>query len=174
MTIRALTTDDVDLFRAIRLRALAADPDAFSATYEHSVGYDEDTWRSRLAGFDDREGQIFVAVLDDGEVAGMVGIGESPEPADCVLWGMWVDGQRRGAGLGRALVDAAVAWAAARGAETVTLWVMRSNDGARRLYERYGFVEQPFGRDDAPAGCTDEPCFRLDVRSMVGPGVAGE
>ncbi len=173
MMIRALTADDVDLYRAVRLRALAADPEAFESTYEQAVAFDEDTWRSRLAGFAGRPGQVFIAAMDDGEVAGMVGIGASTEPADCVLWGMWVDADRRGAGLGRALIDAAVRWAAERDAATVTLWVMRANEGARGLYERYGFVEQPYSGDDAPARCADQPCLRLDVASAVRHGIRG-
>ncbi|NND74239.1 MAG: GNAT family N-acetyltransferase [Ilumatobacter sp.] len=162
MTIRALTDADIDAYREIRLRALAADPAAFSSTHAREAGFDDATWRARIAGFDDRVGQIFVSERD-GETAGVVGVGDSPEPSDCVVWGMWVDPGHRGDGLGRVLLDAAVGWARQRGAATVTLWVMRTNATAKNLYERYGFVEQPFGRDDAPAGCTGEPCLRLTL-----------
>jgi ribosomal protein S18 acetylase RimI-like enzyme len=45
----------------------------------------------------------------------------------------------RGAGVGRALLEAAVAAAAAGGARVVTLEVVDTNGRARELYERVGF-----------------------------------
>ena len=45
-----------------------------------------------------------------------------------------------GRGLGRALVEAALARLAAAGHEEAVLWVLTDNAGARRFYERCGFV----------------------------------
>ncbi|MFB6218966.1 MAG: N-acetyltransferase family protein [Halobacteriaceae archaeon] len=45
----------------------------------------------------------------------------------------------RDAGVGSALLDAAEAELAARGADTLSLSVLAGNDGARRLYERRGY-----------------------------------
>jgi ribosomal protein S18 acetylase RimI-like enzyme len=42
-------------------------------------------------------------------------------------------------GLGRVLMDAAAAWARAKGAEELLLTVWAGNDGAERFYERLGF-----------------------------------
>ncbi|HTJ22252.1 MAG TPA: GNAT family N-acetyltransferase [Gemmatimonadaceae bacterium] len=44
----------------------------------------------------------------------------------------------RGRALGASLLDAATNAAAEAGAETITLWVIEGNDGARRFYERHG------------------------------------
>jgi ribosomal protein S18 acetylase RimI-like enzyme len=44
-----------------------------------------------------------------------------------------------GRGLGRALMDAALAELAAAGLATVVLWVLTANASARRFYERAGF-----------------------------------
>jgi len=46
---------------------------------------------------------------------------------------------RRGEGLGSALLGRALATLAANGAHSVKLEVRRSNDGAKRLYRRFGF-----------------------------------
>jgi ribosomal protein S18 acetylase RimI-like enzyme len=51
---------------------------------------------------------------------------------------MWVDRGARGRGIGWALLDATVAFA---GEAEVLLSVTDGNEVARRLYERYGFVE---------------------------------
>jgi ribosomal protein S18 acetylase RimI-like enzyme len=48
--------------------------------------------------------------------------------------------EARGAGIGTALMDAVDDWARERGIEHLTLAVRTNNDGARRLYERRGFI----------------------------------
>jgi len=62
--------------------------------------------------------------------------------------GLAVDPDAAGRGIGRALVEAAVAEAAGRGARKVTLRVLGSNAVARRLYARCGFVEEGVLRDE--------------------------
>jgi ribosomal protein S18 acetylase RimI-like enzyme len=54
--------------------------------------------------------------------------------------GLVVDPARRGEGIGRRLVDAAVAEARARDARRLTLRVLAPNTAARGLYETAGFV----------------------------------
>jgi ribosomal protein S18 acetylase RimI-like enzyme len=77
-------------------------------------------------------------------VAGYVRLGEGfGIPAHRhvrVIGGLAVDPDRRGLGLARRLVDAAVAEARRRGARKVTLRVLGHNTAARRVYERCGFV----------------------------------
>jgi ribosomal protein S18 acetylase RimI-like enzyme len=59
------------------------------------------------------------------------------------LYQMWVAPTWRRQGVGRALLDAAVAWAQIAGAHTLELNVTSDNNEAIRLYERVGF--SPFG-----------------------------
>ena len=47
--------------------------------------------------------------------------------------------ERRGAGVGTALLSRALAVLTAHGADTVKLEVRRSNEGAKRLYRQFGF-----------------------------------
>jgi ribosomal protein S18 acetylase RimI-like enzyme len=56
--------------------------------------------------------------------------------------GLAVDPGVAGQGIGRALVEAAVAEAERRGARKVSLRVLGTNSAARRLYARCGFVEE--------------------------------
>jgi RimJ/RimL family protein N-acetyltransferase len=155
MGIRGLTGDDAELYRTIRLRALSADPDAFASTHERESEFDESTWRTRLAGFRDRPGRVFIDE-SGGEVTGIVGIGLAEDATDSVLWGMWIDPGARGSGVGQRLVGETLIWARAQDCATVTLWVMRCNEIARRFYERCGFVLQDEVGVDAPDDCSDE------------------
>jgi GNAT superfamily N-acetyltransferase len=66
-------------------------------------------------------------VLDDGL------------PATGEVRSLYLDPTVQGGGLGRALLDAAVADLVGRGAPDVVLWVVEGNAGARRFYEREGW-----------------------------------
>jgi len=172
MSIRPLHPAETDLYRRLRLDALRTDPSAFGSNLERELGFDEATWRARMAGPEGRPGQIFVDEVD-GMAVGLVGIGRSADPSDAVLWGMWVSPAARGTGASTRLVQAAVDWAARMGASTVTLGVMRRNGPAIALYERMGFVAA--GSVDGPP---DDPCagqlvMRRPAATTDGTGAAG-
>ena len=73
-------------------------------------------------------------------IVGFLGIWYAADQAHIVSVGV-ADGYRR-RGIGELLLIAAVEHAIARETETVTLEVRKSNDAARALYEKYGFIEQ--------------------------------
>jgi RimJ/RimL family protein N-acetyltransferase len=56
--------------------------------------------------------------------------------------GMMVAANRRGRGVGTALVAAAIEWARARGLHKLTLSVFPHNEAAIALYRKLGFVEE--------------------------------
>jgi len=100
-----------------------------------------EAWISaRLA---DPQGQATLVVEDErGRVAGYAltapardddaaGLGE--------LEAIYLDPGARGHGLGRPLLDAALAELVSAGFGTVVLWVLTANASARRFYERAGF-----------------------------------
>src|SRR5215475_3909908 len=88
-------------------------------------------------------GGVLVAVVD-GEVVGYVRVQPATRfrSSDHVLSvnGIAVDPARQGQGIGRALIEAAIAEARRRGARRLTLRVFSPNEKARRLYESAGFV----------------------------------
>lgn len=57
------------------------------------------------------------------------------------LEGWYVDPDRRGSGVGRALVDAVEAWARARGLEELGSDALLSNEPSHRAHQRLGFIE---------------------------------
>lgn len=62
------------------------------------------------------------------------------EPGEWYITAVSVKPEARGTGVGATLIEDAVTRARADGATSVTLDVDAANSGARRLYERHGFV----------------------------------
>ena len=140
LAIRLLTPADAALYRAIRLEALRAHPEAFTSTLEREQ-------EKPLAWFEERltTSDVFGAFIA-GDLAGTAGFrreeGAKTEHK-AVLWGMYVRPQARKSGTGRLLVDAVAAHAAKR-VEQLQLVVVSENHAALRLYAAAGFVE--YGR----------------------------
>ena len=139
--IRLLTPADAALYRAIRLEALSAHPEAFASTFAREQ-------EKPLAWFEERltTSDVFGAFIDD-EIVGVAGFRRQDGPqtmhkAD--LWGMYVRQSAGRAGLGRRLVDTVIAHAAKR-VEKLQLTVASKNEAALRLYAAAGFVE--YGRE---------------------------
>ena len=130
-------------------RAGAGDFDAWLALYEAVAA--EGLWMGAEAPLDpvarreffDRclasdEAVVFLAE-DGGRLVGAVNVTVGRGPADL---GMFVTRDRRSAGVGSALVEAALAWAREAGAHKVSLGVWPHNHAARGLYAKYGFVTE--------------------------------
>ncbi|MFC0252341.1 GNAT family N-acetyltransferase [Massilia consociata] len=85
--------------------------------------------------------QVWIALDEDGAVAGHIDLRGRPEPASLhrTLLGMGVRHDLRRAGLGTRLVQEALAWARAAGFAWVDLEVLAQNHKARALYARTGF-----------------------------------
>ena len=137
MELRELQPDDWELWRVVRLQALAGAPEAFSSKLEdwQGAGDREERWRSRLqaVGFN-------VVALVDGVPVGQASGTDPDEANDVELLSVWVHPSARGTGVGRGMIESVAAWAKSRGAASVSLAVFVENSHARELYERAGFV----------------------------------
>ncbi|MGZ5417557.1 MAG: N-acetyltransferase family protein [Nocardioides sp.] len=134
VSVREVHVDDWATWRDLRLRALQDTPTAFGSTYDREAAFTEADWQSRLHG---PAGAAVIAYLD-GRPAGMGG-GFRDLPGWLHIVAMWTDPAWRGHGAGSAVLEHLKAWSAAAGLR-VHLDVETSNQGARRLYERAGFV----------------------------------
>ena len=124
-----------EALRETRLRALRDAPDAFATTFHDARSRPLQWWGDWAERSSDGPGQaVFLAWQN---VA--IGIcGAFAEAGAVRVFSMWVDPGARGRGIGWALLDAVVVFA---GDAEVLLSVTDGNEAARRLYERYGFVE---------------------------------
>ena len=141
------------VFKDVRLRALSADPSAFGSTYAEESRLTDAQWVD-LAVQRTSDGSTVRLAFVDGVACGIVGAFlEESDRTRARLVSMWVAKEARGRGIGKALVDAAIAWAVESGARTMVLTVVSNNETAARLYERLGFVKtghtEPYPNDPA-------------------------
>lgn len=138
--VRRLHPDEWPLWKALRLEALAEAPNAFGATMDETRQRGDDEWRAFIA-MHDGCGGVFMAE-HEGIRVGMARVLRSPsDPPSCGLYGMWVAPHARRKGVGRALMEAAFAWALEAGVDEMALSVTLGNENAKRLYRAVGFVE---------------------------------
>jgi DNA-binding MarR family transcriptional regulator/GNAT superfamily N-acetyltransferase len=126
--------------------------------YAQDYGWDE-TYEVLVAeilvafvrNFDPKWERSWIAERE-GEVVGSVFVvRKSPEVAKLRL--LYVEPSARGLGIGRRLVDECIAFARAKGYETLTLWTNDILGSARRIYQAAGFTlaeeehHHSFGKD---------------------------
>ncbi|KAG4433361.1 hypothetical protein IFR05_011167, partial [Cadophora sp. M221] len=113
-----------------------------------------DTSSTQILGTVFMDGEDLSRTTDSEDVASSGDLPASPAPEDSTdmdkkiektkrkvhLRGFVVDESVRGGGVGKKMLDAALAWADERRFEETHLWTFRGLDVARRLYEGRGFV----------------------------------
>ena len=129
------------------------------------------TWERALAETDNPRAGVLVAD-DGGSVVGFVGYFPSRDPdadpdligeigAIYLLPGAW------GTGIGRRLMEAALGRLAGAGFTQVTLWVLDSNDRARRFYEAGGWSADGAAKQDDSRGFPlSEVRYRRSLSSL--------
>jgi RimJ/RimL family protein N-acetyltransferase len=133
--IRKLSAGDTGSVRALRQEALRLHPEAFSSDPERDAAVTDAQWHERLGA-----GRWFGAFFG-GELVGMVAYTPSQSRKTAhtgELGSMYVRDSVRGSGAADALIEAALADAAAT-LEQISLTVNADNARAVRIYERHGF-----------------------------------
>ena len=140
--VERIGEEDWAAFREIRLRSLLDSPDAFGSTYGEESARGERAWRDWAGGrWRGGAAAVFVGRDADRAIVGTAtGAAFDVEPGVAHLSAMWVAPDARGAGVGRALLDAVAGWARDGGPPRLVLSVTDSNDVARRFYEACGFA----------------------------------
>lgn len=119
----------LDLFEAVASEGLWLATEAPVDRSEVALG-----WQDLLAT---GEGTLLVAD-EDGAPVGLAAMVGKTEPEMGVL----VRADRRGLGIGEALVEACIAWARERGGRKVVLHVYAHDAAAVALYRKHGFEER--------------------------------
>jgi ribosomal protein S18 acetylase RimI-like enzyme len=141
MTIIPLTPQHALQYRDLMLHGYEHSPDAFTSTPQERADLPLSWWAQRIA---DPQGLgLAFGAMDEDRLVGTVALEFSSKPKTshrAHLIGMYVLHSHRGQGLGRRLVDTALAHAAQRpGVAVITLTVTEGNGPAVALYEAAGF-----------------------------------
>lgn len=132
--LRRATPDDLDTLLTLI--------EAYCAADEHQ--YDAASARAALGPLllDDSVGQVWMLGGEPPNGYAVVTWGHSIESGgrEALLDEIFVDGS--GAGIGTAAMPEILAAARAGGAKRIFLETERRNEGARRFYERHGFVTE--------------------------------
>jgi RimJ/RimL family protein N-acetyltransferase len=132
---RAVPGDEATL-RAVRLRALTDAPGAYGSTLARELERTPDDW----ARWIDPDPAWFLCTVAGDLVGLAAGFHDREEEGAVVLAAVWVDPTVRGRGGVALLAEAFLAWAHEQAPRAVRLWVVDTNDVARRAYERLGFA----------------------------------
>ncbi len=102
-----------------------------------------------------------------GEVAGFVNVGPSrDEEGTAELYAIYLDPTQYGRGVGRALMDAALARMRELGYAEATLWVLDGNERAERFYRAAGWRREEATKVEEILGATvREVRYRRDLYS---------
>jgi ribosomal protein S18 acetylase RimI-like enzyme len=143
VVIRWIRADEVEVYRAFRLRALADTPEAFGDSYALASARSPEFWQQRVA--DTAAGQTSVLVVAVEAATdtwlGMTGSYIAPDaPETSEVVSVWVAPEARRRGVARRLMEAAAEWAAARGTRRQRLWVTATNHRAQALYLDTGYA----------------------------------
>jgi ribosomal protein S18 acetylase RimI-like enzyme len=137
VTIGLIQPSEWQSYKALRVRALQTDPQAFGSTLQRTLEREDSFWIGRLQeGIEDHlRSMLFASVA--GELVGMIGVYPDQVTEQPGIISMYVCPEHRGQGIGRKLMEAMLARLADE--ETVFLDVRVCQESAVRLYESMGF-----------------------------------
>jgi GNAT superfamily N-acetyltransferase len=169
LKIRNFAPQEWEIYKQLRLRALAESPEAFGSTLAKEQFRSEAEWSSRLLEGQDSDWNYPVVAEVNQKPGGLAwGRIEQDNPALANLYQMWVAPEYRGLGAGQMLLQAVIAWARARNACCLELGVTVRDSPAMRLYTRAGFKPVGDPQQLRPGSEFFEQRMRLQLRECAG------
>ncbi|MCM3714909.1 GNAT family N-acetyltransferase [Halalkalibacter oceani] len=97
----------------------------------------------------DRKDNMYIVVEIGGAVQGVARVlrGELAMKRHTGLYRMWLDDSAQGKGIGKKVLDYTLAWCRQHRLHKLCLTVFSTNEVARRLYEKSGFVTEGVQKD---------------------------
>lgn len=167
ITTRALTPQDWQTFRRIRLRALREHPDVYLGSYQDSAERTERAWREML----DSKGTCIFGLFDGHAIIGLAAIftsREDPGGPSGVLAMDYIDPRYRGRRLSRLLYQARINWAKRQLCFTRLVVSHREGNAAsRRANQSFAFRLVGKREADWPDGTNAPDCmYELDLTAL--------
>ena len=162
--IRQLRAADAVVYREIRLEGLRLAPEAFGSSFEEEVDLPIERWRDGLDG-----SSPCFAVFANGALAAVATLapaGNAKAAHKAFIYAVFTRPGFRGRGLSTQLMERLLAEGRKLGRTSFRLSVSESNDQARRIYERLGFVT--YGREPRATVLAGQP-IALDLMALDDP-----
>ncbi|ENH98126.1 acetyltransferase [Gracilibacillus halophilus YIM-C55.5] len=146
MEIKQLDSRDAEKYLTIRLEALQNSPGAFASSYEEEKDQPVEKYKNR---FETPQNSFTFGAFDDYQLVGVITLVKEQliklrHRANIVA--MYVSPEKRGDGIGKALVSKAIQKAVSlEDIEQIYLTVVTTNYPAKRLYSSIGF--EVFGHE---------------------------
>ena len=133
--VEIIHPDDWFRLRAIRLKSLQVNPEAFGGNYEIESAETESEWRKKFEKID------FLIASIDGRDAALMSVEELDGDfgATCWIGGCWSDPAYRGKGLLRAMMNFVDQQDSGWQVQGLGVWI--DNYSAIAAYEKLGFVK---------------------------------
>jgi ribosomal protein S18 acetylase RimI-like enzyme len=160
LNLREAGVDDTELIASIHTRSWASAyrgmlPDAY---LDNALPLERAKhWQTRMKDIASGAGCVLIAE-SNGEPAGFVCVEAPDQSGSALIDNLHALPAFRGCGVGSVLLDAAAAWARARGARQMHLSVLEANTAAIGFYESRGWTRS--GREDDTLGGADVVCLR--------------
>lgn len=143
MTLRRIQVSDAADYQAVRRAALKDVPQFVGPAAEQEAGCSLSELESWIQN-EEAEGIYRFGVFLDGHCAGVTAVSRKLNPKyahKVFLWGLYILPEFRGRSLGRKLVEEQIMFVRTMpGVRFATLQVTTTNEPARMLYRRCGFV----------------------------------
>jgi len=142
MNIRLLEESDAKVYQVVRLRALKNDPDSFGSTYEQEMVRPLEKFSERIQH---TKNQFSLGCFDDSDsligIVNFVCEDRLKTAHKGNVYGMYIEPEFRGKGIGRSLLLALIEKATSEcdRLEQIHLTVVSTNEAAKRLYTSLGF-----------------------------------
>ncbi|GIG85351.1 GNAT family N-acetyltransferase [Plantactinospora endophytica] len=174
--VRLTPVDEQNLEPLLSVAVAEAEPDEVMPPVEAPAGWSQarrdafrEFHRANFGGLDGPTGNLMYAIVQDGDVVGMVRLGRRRAEPGTLETGMWLGKSTRGQGIGLIALRLLLAEAVQAGARRVVAETRADNLPALNLLRRCGAV---LG-DDTGDGHGDGTAIRAEIRLGVSEDVAG-
>ena len=167
VNIRVFEAKEWNVYKNLRLSALADSPDAFGSTLAKETIRPDDEWSSRLAlGVNSSQDLPVLAEIDRQPIGLAWGRIDESNPDVANLYQVWVTPRHRRLRTGKMLLDAVISWASAKQARYLDLDVTCGDTPAVHLYTCAGF--EPVGQPQPIRPGTEQLSQRMRLKLKQG------
>lgn len=138
-----LTSVDWQEYKALRLRALKEDSQAFGANYQTNLEYPETEWKRRLENASKGKTNWLLFAREKNKLVGMLGAFiEDGDTDTATIFSVYVPVEERGKGISNELMEGILKELSQKSfLKKVKLMVNKDQKVAVGLYKKFGFEE---------------------------------